>query len=142
MWSIEGDEFTFEETVKIDAPLQLVYEVVARVDEYDNFITDVELAEMESEEDCHMIIRIGPLRVEVRTKVKFIKNELVEFVMIEGPPIERAQGGWETSITENGLTNVTFRAFVKAGSAGMWLIRTASRYIEHKVMGFGPLQED
>ncbi len=48
MLEIEGDEFRYEHTVSIDAPLDVVYKTVSRVDDYDIFLTDVATAEMES----------------------------------------------------------------------------------------------
>ena len=66
---------------------------------------------------------------------KYIKNEIIEFEMIEGPPMERVQGSWKVSLSEDGYTDVTFKVYVKAGKAGIWLLRTASRYLEHKAAG-------
>lgn len=134
MWTIEGDEFRYEETVGIDAPLPTVYRIVANVNEYDVFLTDVVFAEMENEETCHMVVRAGPLRVEVRTKVTCVENERVEFVMVEGPPVDRLNGSWEVAEREDGGTNVTFKAYIRAGRAGKWLLNTASRYIERKAL--------
>jgi len=134
MWTIVGDEFRYEETVGVDAPLSITYRTVANVDDYDVFLTDVVSAEMENEEICHMVVQAGPLRVEVRTKVTYVENERVEFVMVEGPPVERLNGSWEVSEREDGGTNVTFKAYIKAGKAGNYLLKMASRYIERKAL--------
>jgi len=134
MWSIEGDEFKYEETVSIDAPVPVVYKIVSGVDHYDEFLTDVATAEMESPEICHMVVRAGPLRVGVRTRVTYVENDRVDFVMIEGPPVQHLGGSWEVRARQDGGTDVTFKGNIKAGRAGAWLLKTASRYVERKAM--------
>lgn len=132
MWTIKGDEFNYRETVDINAPLPVVYETIANVDKYDSFLTDVVVAKMESEDVCHMIVRAGPLRVNVRTKVAYEKNKRIDFVMIKGPPLERVTGSWVVEPSASGGTSVVFEASIKAGRAGKWLLKTASRYVERK----------
>ena len=133
MWKIEGDEFQYENTVTIDAPVEVVYRTVSRVDDYDLFLSDVAVAEMEGDSICHMVVRAGPLRIGVRTRVTYTENKKVDFVMVEGPPVERLGGSWETvARPDGGGTDVTFRANIKAGRAGKWLLQTASRYVERK----------
>jgi ribosome-associated toxin RatA of RatAB toxin-antitoxin module len=142
MWEIKGDEFKYEETVPIHVPLPVVYKIVGRVDDYDLFLTDVAVAEMESNDICHMIVRAGPLRVNVRTKVTYKENEAIEFEMVEGPPVEKLAGSWEVREREDGGTDVTFKAYIKAGRAGNWLLKTASRYVERKALSLiGTFQE-
>ena len=132
MWRIEGDEFQYENTIAIDAPVDVVYRTVSRVDDYDLFLSDVTVAEMEPDSICHMVVRAGPLRVGVRTRVTYTENRKVDFVMVEGPPVEKLGGSWETAARPDGGTDVTFRANIKAGRAGKWLLQTASRYVERK----------
>jgi ribosome-associated toxin RatA of RatAB toxin-antitoxin module len=134
MWSIEGDEFKYEETVVIDAPLPVVYGIVSNVDHYDEFLTDVTTADMEGPEICHMVVRAGPLRVGVRTRVTYKENERVDFVMVEGPPVQHLGGSWEVRPRLDGGTDVRFKGNIKAGRAGAWLLKTASRYVERKAM--------
>jgi ribosome-associated toxin RatA of RatAB toxin-antitoxin module len=134
MWSIEGDEFKYEETVVIDAPLSAVYKIVSDVDRYDEFLTDVATAEMEGADICHMVVRAGPLRVGVRTRVTYVENERVDFVMTEGPPVQHLGGSWEVRPRADGGTDVTFKGNIKAGRAGAWLLKTASRYVERKAL--------
>jgi ribosome-associated toxin RatA of RatAB toxin-antitoxin module len=134
MWSLEGDEFKYQETVGINAPLPVVYKVVSDVDRYDEFLTDVAAAEMEGVEVCHMVVRAGPLRVGVRTRVTYKENERVDFVMIEGPPVQYLGGCWEVAPRADGGTDVTFKGNIKAGRAGGWLLKTASRYVERKAL--------
>jgi ribosome-associated toxin RatA of RatAB toxin-antitoxin module len=132
MWEIKGDEFNFSETVDINAPLSIVYETAARVDRYDRFLTDVATAKMQSEGVCHMIVRAGPLRVDFTTKVTLEENKRIDFVMIDGPPLKRLAGTWILAPNTNGGTSVTFKVNIKAGRAGKWLLKTASRYMERK----------
>lgn len=132
MWEIKGDEFNFSETVNINAPVSVVYETAAKVDRYDRFLTDVTTAKMESENICHMIIRAGPLRVNVTTKVTLEENKRIDFVMIDGPPLNRLAGTWIVEPSKNGGTSVTFQVNIQAGRAGKWLLKTASRYMERK----------
>jgi ribosome-associated toxin RatA of RatAB toxin-antitoxin module len=132
MWEIKGDEFNFSETVDINAPTSIVYETAARVDRYDRFLTDVANARMQSEDICHMIVRAGPLRIDVSTKVTFEENKRIDFVMIDGPPLKRLAGTWIVTPKTNGGTSVTFKVNIKAGRAGKWLLKTASRYMERK----------
>ena len=132
MWTIKGDEFNYRKTADINAPLPLVYETIANVDKYARFLTDVVVAEMQGEDVCHMIVRAGPLRVDVRSKVTYEKNKRIDFVMIEGPPLERVTGSWVVEPNPNGGAIVTFEANIKAGRAGKWLLKTASRYVERK----------
>jgi len=132
MWTIEGDEFKYQETVAIDLPLPVVYRTVSRVDDYDVFLTDVALAEMETGDICHMVVRAGPLRVNVRTRVTYQENERIDFVMVEGPPVQALGGSWEVKARPDGGTDATFSAYIKAGRAGSWLLKTASKYVERK----------
>lgn len=131
MWTIEGDEFKYKQTVDVDAPVPVIYQIIANVDKYDSFLTDVALAQMESPDVCYMIVRAGPLRMKVRTKVSLEKDKRIEFVMIEGPMLDRVDGRWDIKPTENGAS-VTFQASIKAGRAGKWLLKMASRYVERK----------
>lgn len=132
MWEIKGDRFNFSETVHINASISTVYETAARVDKYDRFLTDVVTARMESEGVCHMIVRAGPLRINVSTKVTLDKNKRIDFVMIDGPPLKRLAGKWIVAPATNGGTSVTFKVEIEAGRAGKWLLKTASRYMERK----------
>jgi ribosome-associated toxin RatA of RatAB toxin-antitoxin module len=132
MWEIKGDEFNFSETADINAPVSIVYETAAGVDKYDRFLTDVITAKMESEDICRMIVRAGPLRVDVATKVTYEKNSGIDFVMVDGPPLKRLAGTWIVAPNMDGSTNVTFKVNIKAGRAGKWLLKTASRYMERK----------
>jgi len=134
MWKIEGDEFIYKETVTIDAPLPVVYKTVANVAEYSTFLADIERVELEPGNICRLIIRVGPLRVEGRTKATYIDNERVDFVMVEGPHIDELKGSWELLELEDGTTSITFNAFFKAGKAGNWILKTASRYVEKKAL--------
>ena len=132
MRKIKGDEFNFAKTVVIEAPISIVYETAARVDRYDRFLTDVATARMEGEDVCHMIVRAGPLRVNVSTKVTLEENKRIDFVMIDGPPLKRLAGTWIVEPAAEGGTEVTFKMNIVAGRAGKWLLTTASRYMERK----------
>ena len=132
MWEIKGDQFNFSETVNINAPISTVYETAARVDKYARFLTDVAIAKMQSEDVCHMIVRAGPLRINVSTKVTLDKNKRIDFVMIDGPPLKRLAGTWIFAPDTNGGTRVTFKVEIKAGRAGKWFLKTAARYMERK----------
>ena len=131
MLTMRNDEFLYTETAQIDAPLSLVYETIAGVANYDKFLTDVALAEMENGDVCHMIVRAGPLRVSARTKVTYEKNKRIDFVMLEGLPLEHLSGSWLLEANGSG-TSVTFEGKIKAGRAGNWLLKMASRYVERK----------
>jgi len=117
MWEIKGDEFNFSETVNIAAPVSIVYETAARVGRYDRFLTDVATARMEGEDVCHMIVRAGPLRINVSTKVTLERNKRIDFVMIDGPPLNRLAGTWIVAPAAEGGTSVTFRVNIIAGRA-------------------------
>jgi ribosome-associated toxin RatA of RatAB toxin-antitoxin module len=132
MWEIKEDEFNFSETVDINVPPSIVYETAARVDRYDRFLTDVATARMESEGICKMILRAGPLRVNLVTKVTVEENKRIDFAMIEGPPVKLLAGAWIIVPNSEGGTNVTLKVTIKAGRAGKWLLKTLSRYMERK----------
>lgn len=132
MWEIQGDEFRYEETVTVAAPLSKVYDIVAGIDRYDEFLSDVVLSESEADGRCHLIVRAGPLRVDVRTEVEYDPNKLVRFRMVEGPPVEDLVGSWSLLATAEGSTEATFRVYIKAGRAGNWLLKTAGKYVERK----------
>jgi ribosome-associated toxin RatA of RatAB toxin-antitoxin module len=134
MWKLDNDEFLYEETVPISAPLPLVYQTVASVEKYEEFLTDVILSEKEGTSGCHMIIRAGPLRVEVRTRVEYVENQKVVFTLVEGPPLELLAGAWEVSPNSESGTDVTFRVNIKAGRAGNWFLNAAAKYVDHMGM--------
>jgi len=132
MWEIEGDNFIFRETVTIEAPLEQVYNTVASFDKYADFLSDVERSEILADGRCFMVVRAGPLRIEVHTKVKYIENQRVEFEMLDGPPIDGASGAWILKPNDMGNTDITFEANLSSGKSGKWLLKTASRYVERK----------
>ena len=132
MWEIQGDEFKFSKSVDIEAPVPIVYETAARVDRYDRFLTDVATARMDDNNVCRMVVRAGPLRVDVSTKVTLEQNKRIDFVMIDGPPLKRLAGTWIVEPGAAGVTKVTFKVNIIAGRAGKWLLKTASRYMERK----------
>ena len=134
MWKIDGDKFIFRETTTIDASPDQVYKTVASFDRYAEFLSDIEKSELLDDGQCFMIVRAGPLRIEVWTKVHYIENQRVDFDMVKGPPIDSASGSWILSPNDSGGTDITFEAKITSGISGKWLLRTASKYVERKGM--------
>lgn len=134
MWKIDGEKFEFTESIVIDATPSEVYKVVSSFDRYADFLSDIERAEYLEDGRCSMVVRAGPLRVEVITEVEYLDNQRVDFLMVEGPPIEGASGSWILKPIETSGTEVTFQASLKSGKSGKWLLKTASKYVERKGM--------
>ncbi len=131
MWKIEGDEFEYKNTIEFTGSIQAIYNIISAVEGYSDFLTDVAVAKMEADNICHMIYRVGPLRVLVRSKFILEENKGVHFEMIEGPMIECMRGSWHIEPTKDGAL-VTFETYIKAGRAGKYLLKTASRYLKRK----------
>ena len=134
MWKIDGDKFIFRETTTIDASPDQVYKTVASFDRYAEFLLDIEKSELLDDGKCFMIVRAGPLRVEVWTEVHYTENQRVDFEMVKGPPIDGASGSWILSPNDSGGTDITFEANITSGKSGKWLLKTASKYVERKGM--------
>jgi ribosome-associated toxin RatA of RatAB toxin-antitoxin module len=132
MWEIQGEKFIFSETVTIDAPVEQVYKTVAAFDHYADFLSDVEKSQILDDGRCSMVVRAGPLRVDVVTSVDYYENERVDFEMLEGPPIDGASGSWILNPNDAGGTDITFEASFTSGKSGNWLLKTASKYVERK----------
>ena len=130
-------------TARIDAPVDLVYGVVADVERYPEFLPDV--ARVDRRGDLvSMVLRLGPLPVTLVSRARFSPPEAIDLEQVEGP-FRRFTARWTFAREDRG-TRVAYRAeyelplfgLLLGGAAGHLLERGAQsqiRAFEARVLG-------
>jgi ribosome-associated toxin RatA of RatAB toxin-antitoxin module len=124
---IGGGVFRIHDSLTVQAPLAVAYAVVADHERYPEFINDVVSARSEGE-GCTMTLRVGPMRVPVRTRVEAVPEQSVRFVLVDGP-IARLEGRWTFTRAEAAVT-IALEAEVDAGGLGAWMGRVAGQFAD------------
>lgn len=122
--------FHIRDVVTIDAPLPLVYAVVSDFTRYPEFINDVPTARIEGD-TCIMTLRVGPMKIPLKTRVERVPLKLIQFTLIEGP-IKSLVGRWAFEGDE-ATTTLTVSAQVEAGALGPWMTRMVGRVADRHI---------
>lgn len=91
----------------IAAPVDLVYQVVAEVEQYPSFLPDVSAVDRR-EDLVAMTLRMGPVPVRLVTRARWSPPGAIELVQVEGP-FRRFDARWTFEPAGAG-TDVTYRA--------------------------------
>jgi ribosome-associated toxin RatA of RatAB toxin-antitoxin module len=96
-----------EKSGEIDAPVEKVYQVVADVTQYAEFLPGVK--EVKQEGDLvTMTVNMGPANVSWKSKAVMEPNKSIAFTLVEGP-FKQMDGKWEFT-PEGGRTKVKYTA--------------------------------
>ena len=124
---VGGGVFRIHDALTVRAPLAVAFAVVADFERYPEFINDVVSARSDGGE-CRMVLRVGPMRIPVRTRVEAVPERSVRFVLVEGP-IARLDGWWRLTSAEDTVT-IALEAEVDAGGLGAWMGRLAGQFAD------------
>lgn len=131
MWQIHDNQFDFSITYSIVAPKLVVYAVLANLEAYPEFISDLISASREGD-TYRVVAKAAILTIPARVRVSEDPGREVTFELIEGP-VDRLTGRWR--IEDGDLpdhTKVTLSVHIEAGKRGEWLLRMAGKYVESK----------
>lgn len=92
---------------RIDAPVDLVYGVVADVERYPDFLPDVARA-VRRDDLVSMTLRMGLVPVTLVTRARFTPPLAIDLAQVEGP-FRRFDARW-TFTPDGGGTRVDYRA--------------------------------
>ena len=132
-----------ELSAHIDAPIDLVYQVVADVEQYPAFLTDVGSVEKRGELVA-MTLWMGAVPIKLVTRARFAPPQTIELEQVDGP-FRSFTARWAFTPRGHG-TNVAYDAdyelplfgLLFAGAAGYLLERQTQRQIqafESRVLG-------
>jgi coenzyme Q-binding protein COQ10 len=113
----------------ISAPVDLVYQVVADVEQYPAFLSDV--ASVDKRGDVvAMTLRMGPLPVRLVTQARFTPSEAIDLTQVEGP-FRRFSARWTFTPTDDG-TEVGYHADYELPLWNPLLAGPARYLLEHQ----------
>lgn len=131
MWQIHDNQFDFSMTHSIAAPKPVVYGVLANLEAYPEFISDLVSATREGD-TYRVVAKAAILTIPARVRVTEDFGHEVTFELIEGP-VDVLTGRWRIEDGESpGQTKVTLSVHIEAGKRGEWLLRMAGKYVESK----------
>ena len=99
---------TLELRSRIAAPIDCVYEVVADVERYPEFLGDV-AAVQRRDDRVAMTLRLGLLSTRLVTRATFTPNEAIDLELVDGP-FRRFTARWTFAAADEGTTEVSYRA--------------------------------
>ena len=99
---------TLELRSRIAAPIDCVYEVVADVERYPEFLADVAAVERRDDRVA-MTLRLGLLSARLVTRATFTPHEAIDLELIDGP-FRRFIARWTFAAADEGTTEVRYRA--------------------------------
>lgn len=132
MLEIKDNRLDFSITESIGAPRDLVYDVVAHLEAYPDFISDVVSARAEDSDTYKIVTKAAVLKIPSRVTVSRIPGRRIDFELIEGP-VDVLYGHWAVQEGDApGVTHVTLTVHMETGGRGEWLLRMAGKFVESK----------
>jgi ribosome-associated toxin RatA of RatAB toxin-antitoxin module len=130
-WQIANNKFDFSITHNIAASKEVVYQVLADMEAYPEFIND--LVSVTREGDLYKFVaRAAILTISATLKVVEIPDREIKFELVEGP-VEVLTGSW---LVEEGRTpeqtRVILTIHAETHAQGEWLLRMTGRYVQNK----------
>jgi ribosome-associated toxin RatA of RatAB toxin-antitoxin module len=126
---MSDNSFNFSITHLIPAPKKRVYQVLADMEAYPEFINGLISVKREGEL-YHFVARVMLLRVSATLAVNEVPGEAINFRLVEGP-VEQLTGQWRVEAAETaGQTKVTLTVQAASGGRGQWLLRLTTKFIE------------
>jgi coenzyme Q-binding protein COQ10 len=119
---------------RLPAPVDLVYRVVADVEQYPAFLPDVSQVARQGAE-VSMTLRLGPVPVTLVTRARFSPNASIELIQMSGP-FRRFEARWtfaargeETEIGYHAEYELPWWSPLLSGPAGIVMEMQAQRQI-------------
>ena len=130
-WQIHDNQFDLSITQSIAAPREIVYEVLADMGAYPEFIND--LVSVKRDGDVyHFLARAAILTIPVTVVVTKTPGQSVAFELVEGP-VDRLTGTWLIEAGEAPEeTQVTLTVHAETNARGEWLLRMTGQYVQNK----------
>jgi ribosome-associated toxin RatA of RatAB toxin-antitoxin module len=130
-WQIHDNQFDLSITHSIRAPGEIVYQVLADMEAYPEFISD--LVSVKREGDVYRFVaRAAILTIPVTVIVLKTPGRSVAFELVEGP-VDRLAGAWLVEPGERpGETKVTLTMHAETDERGQWLLRMTGKYVQGK----------
>ncbi len=130
-WQVHDNKFDLSLTHSIAAPRETVYQVLANLEAYPEFIND--LVSVKSDGSLYRLVaRAAILTIPVTVTVTKAPHKSVSFELVEGP-VDRLSGAWllEPGDTPQ-QTKVTLTIHVETDERGQWLLRMTGQYVQNK----------
>jgi coenzyme Q-binding protein COQ10 len=119
---------------RLPAPVDLVYRVVADVEQYPSFLPDVSRVTRHGDE-VSMTLRLGPVPVTLVTRARFTPNASIDLVQVRGP-FRRFDARWtfsregdETAVGYHADYELPWWSPLMAGPAGLMMEMQTQRQI-------------
>ncbi|GIW07057.1 MAG: ubiquinone-binding protein [Dehalococcoidia bacterium] len=125
------------EEVVLTAPVEDVYQVVADVERYPDFLPDVKAVRRQGDL-IEMTVQAGPLELTWVHRADFVENREIRLTLVRGP-FRRLDGRWTFTPVEDG-THVTYRTVweldLPLPGAGFVVSRALKANVEGTVRAF------
>ena len=128
-WTIRDGVYALELVERIGAPVEVVYDVVADVERYPEFVPDIQGARLTGDL-AEMVYKMGPPDVRVATRFTWERPAFIRYTLADGP-LRALEGEWRFT-PEDGATCVRLTTRFEPSAAGRWLARMTQRMIEQK----------
>jgi len=130
-WQITDNKFDFSVTHTIAASKELVYQVLANMEAYPEFINDLVSVRREGSL-YHFVARAAILTIPATLLVTETPDRSVDFELVEGP-VEVLTGSWRVEEGDTpSQTKITLNIHAETGARGEWLLRMTGKYVENK----------
>jgi ribosome-associated toxin RatA of RatAB toxin-antitoxin module len=130
-WQIQDNQFDLSLTHSIAASTETVYEVLANLEAYPEFINDLVSAKRDRNL-YHLVARAAILTIPVTVVVTKTPGKSISFELVEGP-VDQLTGAWLIETGESpGQTRVTLTVHAETDERGEWLLRMTGRYVQNK----------
>jgi ribosome-associated toxin RatA of RatAB toxin-antitoxin module len=130
VWTLDKGVFTINQSSEIEAPISLVYDVVADVAKYPEFINDVPNATVDGD-IAIMTLRVGPMKIPLKTRIEAEPLKFTRWTMIDGP-MKSLVGQWSFEGNDE-RTTISLEAKVEAGALGSWMMRMVGKMADRQI---------
>jgi|GEM_PF-2028994 len=130
-WQTTDNQFDFSITHSIAASKDIVYQVLADMEAYPEFIND--LISVKREGDLYKFVaRAAILTIPATVTVTKTVGRSVTFELVDGP-VDVLSGSWLIADDDTpGQTKVILTIHVETSDRGQWLLRMTGKYIQNK----------
>jgi ribosome-associated toxin RatA of RatAB toxin-antitoxin module len=130
-WRIQDGKIDFTIQRTIAAPRDVVYRVLADLEAYPEFISDL-VSVTRHGDRFTLVARAAILTIPVTVSARFNPGQAIEFDLVEGP-VSALQGAWRVRDGASpGLSEITLEIHAEAPAQGEWLLRMSGKYVESK----------
>lgn len=130
-WQITDNKFNFSVTHTIAASKEVVYQVLATMEAYPEFINDLVSVKREGNL-YHFVARAAILTIPATLSVTETPYQAVDFELVEGP-VEVLTGSWRVEAGDApAQTKIILSIHAETGARGEWLLRMTGKYVENK----------